>query len=116
MTQLYQYGDSPQTIAQPITPLVWRALTVGLAAESVTLSGDTLIHYGPSRWEWTVSWQHLNAAQKDTIMTELARTVPLAWQPPDDATTYKVVALPDSVRLTQSNQGWDISVTLRGTG
>jgi hypothetical protein len=40
---------------------------------------------------WDVIWQHLSAAEWATLGAEIARTVAMTWQPPDEGgATYTV--------------------------
>lgn len=87
-TKLYRVGQSAVTVRDPDGLQTAREL-VGWRERSLT--GDMLSDVVASKIRWTVTWQHLSSAEWSTLKAEVARTVPMTWQPPDEGgATYTV--------------------------
>ncbi len=108
-TELYRAGTSPGTVKDPEEGFEVTRQHVGHAER--TLDGTLRRHWMAFKSEWQVIWLHLTNVERDTLVAQLAYTVPMKWKPPDGATTYDVLV--NGAFIVQATQfGWTVSATL----
>jgi hypothetical protein len=90
MTTKIGQAGSAATVADPARP-DYEVELIPVAGSQQALDGTLNTLFVAAKRQWTVPWRGLTEAQKNAIITEVARLEHLEWQPPEGG-TYTVKA------------------------
>lgn len=103
------YSGAEVTIPQPDEGFERPTIQVGAVVR--TLDGTLRQHLAAQKRRWSLRWSDLDSTDFGVLMTQLKITGALTFQPPDEATTYTVLAVGD-FGVTPTQFGWTVTATL----
>jgi len=85
---------------------------VDVVAQHELLSGDLAVDYTGYRWRWSLRWQGITTTERNTIRGKYLVRTTQTFSPPDTATEYTVLVVPNSWRDSyieggDGTQYWD---------